>query len=452
MFTCGNEFSRKSTSVCQTAVVIMASGRTVRPQPPKALSTQVEPPMRAKSTITSRMRENEGKFIRQLEEKDQEICGLKKKLKELSDKRSAAIRKQARTASTIKTKQGKNTPRPQVIEMEVLLRTLSSEKLHLERQLQIAAKSIEDLKSAPAYRSTATPAKADNRGVCEEMLKTIKYKASLCERLEQQTHKAEVEAIRAKAENLRLTKTLAETKGHFQAVKENLKKKDSHSAILDKVTHLEQILDDMTNQQKTMDSGYMSRASSSSSRQSNGVTTSNTPSDHEEVGRSKAAAVNSFQKAKSNDIMIEHNGYTLVDSDLCSSELSDIVEVTEEEPDSFDSAMSHLDDGPRLVVALEDHDDQGHRLSFSVGQLIKIYGRESEDGYLFGEIGDQRGLIPSHLVTEVQTVSEACNDTKRRMVDLKTALYDYNPSKQSPNMDPDVELAFLAGDVLHICK
>ena len=40
--------------------------------------------MKPKSNITSRLRENESKFIRQLEQKDQEIMELRKEVKELS--------------------------------------------------------------------------------------------------------------------------------------------------------------------------------------------------------------------------------------------------------------------------------------------------------------------------------------------------------------------------------
>ena len=38
------------------------------------------------------MRENEGKFIRQLEQKDQEIIELKRKLSELAEKRMTKVR------------------------------------------------------------------------------------------------------------------------------------------------------------------------------------------------------------------------------------------------------------------------------------------------------------------------------------------------------------------------
>ena len=69
----------------------MASPLTKVQQRP--LSTQIEPSIKAKSTITSRMRENEGKFIRQLEQKDQEIIELKRRLNEIAEKRVIQLKK-----------------------------------------------------------------------------------------------------------------------------------------------------------------------------------------------------------------------------------------------------------------------------------------------------------------------------------------------------------------------
>ena len=70
------------------AVLIMASSSKRFQRP---LSTQIEPFLKPKSTITSRMRENEGKFIRQLEQKDQEIIELKRKVSELAEKRMTKV-------------------------------------------------------------------------------------------------------------------------------------------------------------------------------------------------------------------------------------------------------------------------------------------------------------------------------------------------------------------------
>ena len=80
-------------------VLIMASFSKRSQQRP--LSTQIEPVLKAKSTITSRMRENEGKFIRQLELKDQEIIELKKRLKDISEQRKRQSALNARYAFTV---------------------------------------------------------------------------------------------------------------------------------------------------------------------------------------------------------------------------------------------------------------------------------------------------------------------------------------------------------------
>ena len=100
---------------------------------------------RVKSTITSRLRENEGKFIRQLEEKDQEILSLRKKLVELSNAQKRR-RQSSATATTPRTNRRKWD---QAARLEASLRAVSNEKLQLERKLQMASKSIEDLKTNP---------------------------------------------------------------------------------------------------------------------------------------------------------------------------------------------------------------------------------------------------------------------------------------------------------------
>ena len=101
---------------------------------------------RVKSTITSRLRENEGKFIRQLEEKDQEILSLRKKLVELSNAQKRRRQSSATAPSTPRTNRRKWD---QAARLEASLRAVSNEKLQLERKLQMASKSIEDLKTNP---------------------------------------------------------------------------------------------------------------------------------------------------------------------------------------------------------------------------------------------------------------------------------------------------------------
>ena len=66
----------------------MASGKRGPPFEPPGPNKGL-----VKSTITSRLRENEGKFIRQLEQKDQEILSLRKKLVELSNAQKRNVAK-----------------------------------------------------------------------------------------------------------------------------------------------------------------------------------------------------------------------------------------------------------------------------------------------------------------------------------------------------------------------
>lgn len=39
-------------------------------------------------------------------------------------------------------------------------------------------------------------------------------------------------------------------------------------------------------------------------------------------------------------------------------------------------------------------------LSFTTGQLINVYGEMDDDGFYWGEIDGQRGLVPSNFLTE----------------------------------------------------
>ena len=100
----------------------------------RPLSTQVEPAFKAKSTITSRLRENEGKFIRQLEQKDQEIMDLRKKVQEFSEKHKNT-QQQRKYFSPTKSNKLQNCKHPEKKQLESMLKTISTEKLQLERKL-----------------------------------------------------------------------------------------------------------------------------------------------------------------------------------------------------------------------------------------------------------------------------------------------------------------------------
>jgi len=143
----------------------------------------------------------------------------------------------------------------------------------------------------------------------------------------------------------------------------------------------------------------------------------------------------------------------------------------------------------RIFVALFDYDPPtmspnpdacDEELPFREGQLIKVYGEKDGDGFYWGEAGPRSGYVPCNMVSEVQVDDErvaeelfreqagssASHKTDRgssverddRWADIyedmpvkrKIALYDYDPTELSPNVDSEVELAFKTGEILTI--
>jgi len=121
-------------------------------------------------------------------------------------------------------------------------------------------------------------------------------------------------------------------------------------------------------------------------------------------------------------------------------------------------------------------------LPFREGQLIKVFGEKDSDGFYWGEAGTRSGFVPCNMVSEVQVddarvaeelfreqAGSAASSTKtsdrtgsvdreERWADIyedmpvkrKIALYDYDPTELSPNVDSEVELSFKTGDIVVI--
>jgi len=122
-----------------------------------------------------------------------------------------------------------------------------------------------------------------------------------------------------------------------------------------------------------------------------------------------------------------------------------------------------------------------------------VIGDKDADGFYWGEVGSRSGYVPCNMVSEVQVrmmndtlnYSQSLNDLtqvddehvaeelfkeqlanqqaagakakpepKPRQNDAqikrKVALYDYDPTELSPNVDSDAELAFSTGDLLAV--
>lgn len=306
------------------------------------LSTQLEPSLKAKSTITSRLRENEAKFIRQLEKKDQEILWLKKELEILARqrKKKPAPKKSQKSA-----------------DIETLLKTVTQEKLQLERKLQLS--------------------RENSSKIDEKMLQTIRFKSSMCQKLEQELRQKEEEIIQSKSENFQLLKKL-----EFVQSTQSLCSGETED-LEARIKNLELMVNDLSAVNKT-ESGYWSTNSSS-----------------KKIG----------------------------------DDLSNITEEEEEIP-------------PTICVAIADHFSED--LTFQSGQLLKVFGDKTDkNGQILAQIGDKKGFCPPEILTEIK---EQPLQKQLPKTNLKVALYDYDPSRDSPNVDRHLELSFLAGDILHICE
>jgi len=153
------------------------------------------------------------------------------------------------------------------------------------------------------------------------------------------------------------------------------------------------------------------------------------------------------------------------------------------------SVTNNRSERMRIFVALFDYDPPSmspnpdacdEELPFREGQLIKVFGEKDADGFYWGEAGTRSGFVPCNMVSEVQVDDErvaeelfreqagssASQKTDRggsvdrddRWGDIyedmpmkrKIALYDYDPTELSPNVDSEVELSFKTGEIIMI--
>lgn len=82
------------------------------------------------------------------------------------------------------------------------------------------------------------------------------------------------------------------------------------------------------------------------------------------------------------------------------------------------------------------------------------------DGFFKGELYGRTGLVPSNFVQLILDQEGSLGETGEDVTGTGTgsgsypqkfvALYDYDPLTQSPNDNPETELAFCEGDVIDI--
>ncbi|XP_050524709.1 peripheral-type benzodiazepine receptor-associated protein 1 [Daktulosphaira vitifoliae] len=128
------------------------------------------------------------------------------------------------------------------------------------------------------------------------------------------------------------------------------------------------------------------------------------------------------------------------------------------------------DKRPRWVVAIYDYDPTtmspnpdvcDEELPFKEGEHIKIYGDKDPDGFYWGESRGRFGYVPHNMVMELSDVQKGPDNRGRKddrwidpysgPVKKMVALYDYDPTENSPNVDGDqVELHFKMGQTIFI--
>ena len=77
------------------------------------------------------------------------------------------------------------------------------------------------------------------------------------------------------------------------------------------------------------------------------------------------------------------------------------------------------------------------------------------DGFFKGELYGKTGLVPSNFVQLILEPGESLVDTVENMSSVSyplqfVALYDYDPNTQSPNDNPETELAFREGEIIEV--
>ncbi|XP_074610685.1 uncharacterized protein LOC141865174 isoform X4 [Acropora palmata] len=183
-----------------------------------------------------------------------------------------------------------------------------------------------------------------------------------------------------------------------------------------------------------------------------------------------------------------------ISSSAVSTMFSDIIKRN-----PLDSSGESLQDSGgeeeryRTFVALYDYDpfksspnpNPESELRFKEGDILRVFNTSRKDGFYVGKLKHKSGLIPSNFVEEVAVASPrrlaaakkhhvalpshsrpysresgsskgadspsfAAKDVEPLRRKVMVAIYDYNPELQSPQDNPDSELAFRKGQLLTV--
>jgi hypothetical protein len=114
------------------------------------------------------------------------------------------------------------------------------------------------------------------------------------------------------------------------------------------------------------------------------------------------------------------------------------------------------------AVSSPNQNGASDELSFNEGDIVEAMSELDEDGFFMGKCKGRQGLVPKNMVAAMVTNGDESTDNgsgqyivngnhidegDRRLVQ---ALYDYDPSKQSPNDSFNEEILFNQGDYITV--
>eukprot|EP00095_Tigriopus_kingsejongensis_P012128 maker-scaffold560_size136926-snap-gene-0.23 protein:Tk12128 transcript:maker-scaffold560_size136926-snap-gene-0.23-mRNA-1 annotation:"rims-binding protein 2-like" len=264
--------SMRKMAVLAGLLAVRASSAPAR-ELPTAPRERIRKPA---SNVSSRLREREAEFQRQVQDRDEQITRLKERLKVVSKKLT-----EAKDGQVDLSKLEKNVQLENGVELQSIIKQVTKERLQLERHLQIANDSLQrnngfDIQRFLDLETTNHHLKQqldsldvlqhehkvveiqfkEKEEACKELMNTLNFKSALCQDLESQLaqvmekntqltiansdlQKKVVELQDVSEECLTLKSTLSQVESEFDNARSEVMN------LSGKVRSLENVLDEM---------------------------------------------------------------------------------------------------------------------------------------------------------------------------------------------------------------
>jgi peripheral-type benzodiazepine receptor-associated protein 1 len=83
-----------------------------------------------------------------------------------------------------------------------------------------------------------------------------------------------------------------------------------------------------------------------------------------------------------------------------------------------------------------NQDSCSDELAFSEGQLIKVFGDQDADGFLYGELNGSTGYIPCNMVSEVDDPDVANRISNENQLDVKNVKSSHQNVRKASGSGP----------------